>query len=793
MGEEREDRADDNVRATPLVKHAAPQIQRLTVGAANDPAEHAADVAAAEALRRIGTGTANGLLAGAVERADAAGRIMARHQPEAVGFEGGDVGPETAAVIGRARRSGRPLESNVRRTMESGFGADFSNVRVHVGPDADAANSALQSEAFTAGRDVFFRRDTYKPATSSGQHLLAHELAHTVQQGAAPAINRRVRAAAVRERPRPMEKSIASATTIRRSLATIDPKLGNKKWALLGAMIESYNKSPIDSARFGQLDAIARAAATYANPGVFGRIGAGSRIQAAKALLAQIANERRGLDGAIQDRMLKEASTARANDSFVENQAKERKASLKPGKLNLGTLGGTIPGADFGAVADLFTQGRDETKGSEELIEFNGRTGEAESNIGFMKKKGEVVITVNVPFTGESGHDGTIQAALDEYWNVFQAEYKGPLTDGSRQVKGAKGKSVGVKVIEAPPPATGVVDIKFKVGKSSGPATKSGKTPVQDSHNTAGGSAAATPVKDRFGVKVVSPVFLFTGNHPNWQSRMHLGRDGAKTRSDAGNWRMNDQGVKRMVAHEFGHLIGLNDEYSQTHGDIAATTGKKSDKYDFDAGGTPMLKGSDKTDYDKLKGGFTNSTTKAEALMPLAEDLKAVYNGDPERFAFLSAHFYEHDAAGIVGAKRHFGSALKVFVDWWEPKTTKAANEAAKRQTDWSKGSVKDRAKMKDAGHGDAHADEAKNELARQVKALADPNGYDINWMWYSGAGFRSGGLMGDYTTIDSGAEDVRYNAVAHDHKHPLEPRHVKRFVDLLSVSRGEKWEAKHK
>lgn len=793
MGEERDDRAADNARATPLVKAVGPTIRRLTVGSASDPAEHDADVAADEALRRIRSGGIGGPLLGSTERAAAAGRIMARHQPEAVGVEGGAVGPETASVIGRARRSGRPLEDNVRRTMESGFGADFSNIRVHVGPDADAANSALQADAFTTGHDVFFRRDTYKPATSSGQHLLAHELAHTVQQGAAPAISRHVRAAPVRERPRPMEKPIPPAATIRRSLATVDPGLGDAKWGLLVDLVNRYNASPMDPARYVQLDAIKQAATTYAEPGLFDWIFSRDRTSAAKTLLAQIASERQGLDGAIRERMLKEVNTSRANDEFVENQAKERKAALKqPGKLDLGALAGTIPGADFGAVADLFTQGRDETKGSEELIEFEARTREAESNVGFMKKKGEVIITVNVPFKGESGHDGTIQAALDEYWNVFQAEYKGPLTAGSREVKGAKGKTVGVKVIEAPPPATGVVDIKFQVGKSGGPATAAGKTPVQDSHQAAGGTAASTPVKDRFGVKVVSPVFLFTGNHPDWQNRSHLG-NGAKTRSDAGNWRMNDAGVKRMVAHEFGHLIGLNDEYSQTHGDISKTTGQKSDKYDFDAGGTPMLKGTDKSDYDKVKGGFQQSQTKADALMPLADDLKAVYNDDPERFAFLSAHFYEHDSATIVGAKRHFGTALKVFVNWWEPKTTKAADEATKRQTDWSKGSVKDRAKMKNAGQGDAHSDQATNELAQKVKALTDSGGYDINWMWYSGAGFRSGGLMGDYTTIDSGAEDVRYNAVAHDHKHPLEPRHVQRFVDLLSASRGEKWEAKHK
>lgn len=70
------------------------------------------------------------------------------------------------------------------------MGADFSAVRVHVGSQSDELNSRIQARAFTTGSDVFIRRQDYSPTTTSGQRLLAHELAHTVQQGAAPRIRR---------------------------------------------------------------------------------------------------------------------------------------------------------------------------------------------------------------------------------------------------------------------------------------------------------------------------------------------------------------------------------------------------------------------------------------------------------------------------------------------------------------------------------------------------------------------------------------------------------------------------
>ena len=78
--------------------------------------------------------------------------------------------------------AGQPLDQPTRVFMESRFGHDFSKVRIHT--DAQAAESAVavSAKAYTVGHDVVFRRDAYTPYTNAGQRLLAHELAHVIQQ-----------------------------------------------------------------------------------------------------------------------------------------------------------------------------------------------------------------------------------------------------------------------------------------------------------------------------------------------------------------------------------------------------------------------------------------------------------------------------------------------------------------------------------------------------------------------------------------------------------------------------------
>ena len=77
---------------------------------------------------------------------------------------------------------GRPLEASARAFMEPRFGHDFGDVRVH--DDAQAAGSAAEigALAYTSGTSIVFGRGRYAPETDAGRRLLAHELAHVVQQ-----------------------------------------------------------------------------------------------------------------------------------------------------------------------------------------------------------------------------------------------------------------------------------------------------------------------------------------------------------------------------------------------------------------------------------------------------------------------------------------------------------------------------------------------------------------------------------------------------------------------------------
>ena len=75
------------------------------------------------------------------------------------------------------------MDSDTNSIMSAGFGADFSNVKIHTDAEAVNLNRELNANAFTAGRDIYFNAGKYAPGTASGRHLLMHELTHTLQQG----------------------------------------------------------------------------------------------------------------------------------------------------------------------------------------------------------------------------------------------------------------------------------------------------------------------------------------------------------------------------------------------------------------------------------------------------------------------------------------------------------------------------------------------------------------------------------------------------------------------------------
>jgi hypothetical protein len=92
---------------------------------------------------------------------------------------------EAPAVVDEVLSSpGHPLDDSVRSFMEGRFEHDFSNVRVHSDAQAVSSARAVDALAYTVGRHVVFGAGQYAPSSTSGRKLLAHELVHTIQQGA---------------------------------------------------------------------------------------------------------------------------------------------------------------------------------------------------------------------------------------------------------------------------------------------------------------------------------------------------------------------------------------------------------------------------------------------------------------------------------------------------------------------------------------------------------------------------------------------------------------------------------
>lgn len=99
--------------------------------------------------------------------------------------EANGAGPSVAPRIVHdvLRSPGTPLDPPVRRDMESRFGHDFRDVRIHADARAAASAAAVSAQAYTVGHSIVFNTKQYQPHTTEGRSLLAHELAHVTQQG----------------------------------------------------------------------------------------------------------------------------------------------------------------------------------------------------------------------------------------------------------------------------------------------------------------------------------------------------------------------------------------------------------------------------------------------------------------------------------------------------------------------------------------------------------------------------------------------------------------------------------
>jgi hypothetical protein len=164
-----------------------PLQAKLTVGAVNDPLEHEADAAADRVMRMgdpgLGASTAPPRLTRKCDTCedDQKPAIQAKCGDDRL-KDGGEAPDGVEAAL---NAPGRPLDPADRDFFEPRFGRDFSQVRVHTDGAAARANRQLGAQAFTFGSHVFFAEGN----APRRDFLTGHELAHVVQQGAAPTVD----------------------------------------------------------------------------------------------------------------------------------------------------------------------------------------------------------------------------------------------------------------------------------------------------------------------------------------------------------------------------------------------------------------------------------------------------------------------------------------------------------------------------------------------------------------------------------------------------------------------------
>lgn len=164
------------------------RVQRkATVGAADDALEREADTVADKVLTMsapLSVRSTGPSVQRKCARCDEEHEAVVRRKPAPAGRE---TALDADAAVRATKGPGEPLPRATRELFEPRFGYDFSQVRVHTGSAAAAAARAIDAEAYTVGQNIVFGAGSFDPHAARGQHLLAHELAHVVQQGAASA------------------------------------------------------------------------------------------------------------------------------------------------------------------------------------------------------------------------------------------------------------------------------------------------------------------------------------------------------------------------------------------------------------------------------------------------------------------------------------------------------------------------------------------------------------------------------------------------------------------------------
>jgi len=165
---------------------------KLAIGAIDDPLEREADRVADRVMRMPASSQSVASAPGQISRESAARKEqdIATRQMKRAGSAESPAVEAPPAVHEMLSSAGRPLDEPTRGYFEPRFNQDFSQVRVHTDERAAASAQALGALAYTVGPHIAFGGSNFAPSSDDGRRLIAHELTHVVQQGAAIAAER---------------------------------------------------------------------------------------------------------------------------------------------------------------------------------------------------------------------------------------------------------------------------------------------------------------------------------------------------------------------------------------------------------------------------------------------------------------------------------------------------------------------------------------------------------------------------------------------------------------------------
>ena len=148
---------------------------------------------------------------------------------------GADASASAGPQLEAMRGGGHPLDPGLRSFFEPRFGYDFGQVRVHTGARAAQSARTLHARAYTLGRNIAFAAGQYRPHDPSGRALIAHELAHVIQQRAETGTL--MRACDCTTIPGATTPTAANKAKLRPHF----PRLVDDDWCVIGPATDTYN------------------------------------------------------------------------------------------------------------------------------------------------------------------------------------------------------------------------------------------------------------------------------------------------------------------------------------------------------------------------------------------------------------------------------------------------------------------------------------------------------------------------------------------------------------------------